>query len=113
MSAFTKQLRYEAFVNNYQDGSSDRAALTANARNSFQMTKRMTTSEWSSLRAFYNAHIGIPFYFYVPRETIPPFTPDPTGAATDGRYTVVFDGAWSETTGIGRSVAQLSLREVV
>jgi hypothetical protein len=49
---------------------------------------------------------------YNPRETVPPFSWDNTGNDPVGRYTVVFDGGWSETTSIGRAQIGFSLREV-
>jgi len=52
---------------------------------------------WQALRNFYTTHIGVPFYFYYLRETSPPYSYDATGAAPAGRYTVVFDGGYSET----------------
>jgi hypothetical protein len=111
-SAFSFDLRFESIDNRYPDGQSDRAALAANPRRFFRLTHKLTGPQWQTLRDFYRAHVGIPFYFYVLRETIPPWTADPTGQAPDGRYAVVFDGGWTETIGIGRAEASLGLRQV-
>jgi hypothetical protein len=119
-SQFTFDVRLDAFDNKYPDGSSDRAALAQIPRRYFTLTRPLSTvppkggglSQWQALRNFYFAHIGRSFYFYVARETVPPWTADPTGQAPDGRYTVVFDSAWSETLGLGRSSADFQLREV-
>jgi hypothetical protein len=111
-SAFGEDLRLESLINDYQDGNSQRYALAINARTFFRLTRALTASQWLTLRDFYFAHVGTPFYFYAPRETVPPWTGDPTGADPTGRYTVVFDGAWSEEVRLGRSQAGFGLRVV-
>jgi len=51
----------------------------------------------------------VPFLFYNPAEG----AYDPTGNSTQGRYTVVFRGNWSQTTGLLRTdVPQVELIEV-
>ena len=126
MQALNEMVRIEALVNqDYVDGSSDRNPLvTDNGRAFFRITARVSSVHWNALRNFYIAHIGQAFYFYFPRETQPPFTVDATGAQTTGRYTVVFDGAWSETytnpgrekadaaSDLGMAQIQFQLREV-
>jgi hypothetical protein len=120
-SAFTEELRIEANVNNnYPDGSSDRAPLVQNPRRFFKITAPVITTgnppkfppQWDTLRKFYFAHIGVPFYFYFGRETVPPYSQDPTGQNTVGRYTVVFDGGYSDGIAMGRSTVSFGLREV-
>jgi hypothetical protein len=112
MTAFSIEERLEVFDNKYPDGSSDRLNLANVPRRFFKLSQRLTASQAAALRTFYSAHIGAPFYFYVLRETIPPWTADPTGQAPDGRYTVVFDGGWTEDLDLGRMAAQFGLREV-
>jgi hypothetical protein len=119
--AFHEELHLEADLNLYPDGSSDRNALAQNNRRYFTMQRLLTSDDWSTLRAFYYAHQGVSFYFYNPRETVPPFTSDPTGQNTVGRYTVVFDGSWTETYGNERmqkdgshsATVSLGLREIL
>ena len=111
-SAFSFDERLDALDNKYPDGSSDRLNLAQVPRRYFRQTRALSGPQWRALRTFYFAHIGKPFYFYVGRETIPPWTVDPTGQSPDGRYAVVFDNSWSETIGLGRSSADFSLREV-
>jgi len=111
-SAFTEEMRLEALVNSYPDGSSDRAALAQNPRHFFKCTRPVTVAQYTALFNFFNAHRGDPFYFYNLRETVPPFTWDSSGAQTIGRYVVVFDGPWSEEIMLGRSSVSLALREV-
>lgn len=95
--AFHEEMHIEADLNLYPDGSSDRNPLALNNRRYFTMQQTLVPTDWQQLRTFYFAHQGKPFYFYNPRETVPPFTIDPTGQNTVGRYTVAFDGQWSET----------------
>jgi hypothetical protein len=111
-SAFGEDLRLEALVNDYQDGNSQRAALALNARSYFRLARPLTQAQWQTLRDFYFAHVGQKFYFYAPRETVPPWGGDPTGDDPVGRYTVVFDGPWSEELRLGRSQAGFGLRVV-
>jgi hypothetical protein len=111
-SALVEELRIESFVNRYPDGSSDRAKLADNPRRFWRLTRKVTPAQYSTLYTFFKNHLLQPFYFYVPRETQPPFTPDPTGASTFGRYVVVWDGNWSDQFQLGRSEVSLGLREV-
>ena len=119
-AAFTEELRHEAFVNaTYPDGSSDRAVLGKNTdgtgptpRHWFRFTRKVKAADYDTLWNFYKAHLHKPFWFYNLRETSPPFTWDATGAATQGRYTVVFDGNWTDQLGLPRSTVTLGLREV-
>jgi hypothetical protein len=111
-SAFQEELRLETLVNAYPDGSSDRAALAINVRHFFRMTRKLTPAQFTELWGFYSAHPTDAFYFYNLRETVPPWTWDPSGNQPLGRYVVVFDGSWSDTTMMGRSEASLGLREV-
>jgi hypothetical protein len=111
-SAFQEELRLETLVNAYPDGSSDRFALAINVRHFFRMTRQVTAAQYTALWNFYLAHPTDAFWFYNLRETVPPWTWDASGNQTSGRYLVVFDGSWSDTTMMGRSQASLGLREV-
>lgn len=111
-SAFSEELRLENLVNTYQDGSSSRAALAVNVRRFFRMTRTVTGAQYNALWNWYHAHPCDAFYFYNLRETVPPWTWDASGNQPVGRYLVVFDGSWSDTTKIGRCDASLGLREV-
>ena len=109
---FAEELRQEALVNAYPDGQSERKALAVNARRYFRLQVPLRGTLWTTMYDFFNAHRGVPFYFYNLRETSPAWTYDATGTSTFGRYVVVFDGGWSETTGLPRSSAGFALREV-
>ena len=101
--AFHEELHLEADLNLYPDGSSDRNALALNDRHYFTMQQTLLPDDWKALRGFFYTHQGRSFYFYNLRETVPPWTWDPTGQDPIGRYTVVFDGPWSETYGYERA----------
>ena len=111
-AAYQEELRLETLVNAYPDGSSDRNALAINVRHFFKLTRKVTSAQYTALWNWYHAHPCDAFYFYNLRETVPPWTWDPSGNQPVGRYIVVFDGSWSETTIMGRSQASLGLREV-
>jgi hypothetical protein len=83
-----------------------------NTRHYFQMTSALKAADFAALLAFFMAHLGVPFWFYNLRETVPPYTWDGTGSSSSGRYAVVFDGTWSDQVGPARGTTQLSLREV-
>jgi hypothetical protein len=122
--AFNEQVRFEALVNQgYADASSDRAPLVQNPRSFFRITTKLSPAQWKALRDFFSLHYGEAFYFYFGRETTPPYSVDTSGAATDGRYTVVFDGlyaenytgpglTWADSFGSGQSQSTFQLREV-
>lgn len=112
-AALHEEHRLECFVNAYQDGRSDRAALALNSRRFFRMTRVLTSAQYSALYIFYSNHLVAPFYFYNPFETVPKFTWDASGAAPDGRYICTFDGSWSEEVRLGRSHVSFGLREVL
>lgn len=110
--AFNEELRVEADLNQLQDGWAIRRPLVIFERHFFKLTRPLTAEQWTELRDFYMGHIAEPFWFYNLRETVPPWTWDPTGVSPDGRYTVVFDGAWSEDIRLPRSTCSFGLREV-
>jgi len=101
--AFHEETHLEADLNLYVDGSSDRQPLASRSRHYFTLSQTLSPADWQSLRAFYYAHQGRAFYFYNLRETVPPFSWDPTGGNTVGRYTVAFDGSWMELYGHERA----------
>jgi hypothetical protein len=95
--AFREELRLEADLNMYPDGRSDRNPLALNVRHYFTLQQTLLPDDWQAMRSFFYTHQGQPFYFYNLRETVPPWSWDPTGQDPIGRYTVAFDGQWSET----------------
>jgi len=110
--AFTEEVRFENFLNSYVDGSSDRMTLVINPRRFFKLTRKLTAAQYTALFNFYKAHLIAAFFFYNGVETVPPFTSDPTGANPVGRYTVVFDGSWSDAVTLARSQGSFGMREV-
>jgi uncharacterized protein with von Willebrand factor type A (vWA) domain len=75
------------------------------------MVKRLSAASLAALRAFWQEQGIRSFYFYSPMETDPPFSHDPTGAATAGRYRVRFASQWNETYGIGRPEVRVDILE--
>ena len=110
--AFAMDERMEILMDVYPDGTSNRNALALNMRHYFRLSMGLMATDWTALRAFFNAHQGKSFYFYNLRETVPPFSFDPSGQDTVGRYTVVFDGQWSDQYGVARTAVSLQMREV-
>jgi len=111
LKAFTHEYRWEILKNDLPDGSAVRAPQVLVPRSFFQITRAMTAIQWATLRVFYQDHkYGAPFWFYDLKESNGAF--DPTGSASAGRYTVVFDSSWSENLAIGRSQSSFALREV-
>ena len=112
--AFAHAREYPVIENEYRNGESQRAAQAGNSRKRWRLAKRLTPAQLQALRDFYDARKGPtePFYFYDPYETNPKFSHDPTGVATAGRYTVRFEGEWSQSVGPGRSDVQIELVEV-
>src|SRR6266404_8558509 len=96
-TALVEVATYAAIANDYRQGENQRDVRVSADRRAWRFSKRLTYAQWNTLRTFYLARKGNTeaFYFYNPHETSPRFTPDPTGVATTGRYTVRFDGALS------------------
>jgi len=110
--AFSETLVWAAAASDYHDGSVQRAALVDVPRRSWVLGIRLTPAQLVTLRNWWETHTADAFYFYNPKETVPPNTPDPTGVATDGRYLVRFDSPWSESMGIALGDVAVHLIEV-
>jgi phage-related protein len=111
---FAHTREYPVVDNEYRNGESQRSVQASTSRKKWKLTKRLTPSQLAALRNFYDARGGSlePFYFYDPYETNPKFSYDPTGMAVTGRYTVRFNGDWSQLVGPGRSNVQIELIEI-
>lgn len=112
--AFLRSQQYPVIENEYRNGESQRSVLASNSRKRWRLAKRLAPAELQTLRDFYEARKGPtePFYFYDPYESSPKFSYDPTGQAVPGRYTVRFEGAWEQSTELGRGVVQIELVEI-
>lgn len=112
--AFVHSREYLVQVNEYQNGESQRGRLADTSRKRWRLGKQLPPAQLAVLRDFYDARSGPqePFYFYDPYETSPPFSHDPAGVATQGRYPVRFEGAWSQSSGPARSECEIELVEV-
>jgi hypothetical protein len=112
--AFTHEREYPVLDNEYRNGESQRSVQAANSRKRWRLAKRLTPLQLAALRGFYDARKGPaePFYFYDPWETVPKFSYDPTGQATQGRYTVRFNGPWEQATSLAHTELSFELIEL-
>lgn len=113
-SAFEHSREWAVIDNEYQNGESQRSYLSTTSRKKWSLSKWLTPTQLDTLRDFYEARDGTkePFYFYDPYETSPKFTYDATGATTTGRYTVRFNGEWSQSSNLARAEVQIELIEL-
>lgn len=111
--AFAASRSYPALVNEYRDGGRQVALRGATSRKSWSVAKRLSMAETAALRLFYLARgAGTePFYFYDLLDD-KQAVHDPTGANPVGRYTVRFDGGWSQVAEMGRVNVGVTLVEV-
>lgn len=114
MRAFRRSNEWYGQQNEYRNGERQRATPVTNSRKSWRLAKRLTSSQLATLRTFFFARRGgtEPFYFYDGTETSPMWTQDDTGVATTGRYTVRFEGEWSEQISLPRHDVELELIEL-
>jgi hypothetical protein len=93
------------------------AKLSASRRR-WRQGRRLSPSAMDTLRAFYEARKGPkePFYVYDPYEPAPGqaigSNYDWTGASTQGRYAVRFEGEFRQNLVLGRPTADLELFQV-
>jgi hypothetical protein len=112
--AFVRSQDYPVVENEYTGGESQRSVLASTSRKRWRLSKRLPPAELAALRDFYEARKGPtePFYYYDPWDANPKFSYDPTGQQTQGRYTVRFEGEWSQSAGIGLIEVTLELVEL-
>jgi hypothetical protein len=110
-AAFSEAREYAQLQAQYHDGTTERSQLAASSRRTFKLSQRLNATSAAALKTFWDSHQGgvVPFLFYNLAEG----AYDPTGNSTQGRYTVVFRGNWSQITGMLRTdVPQIELIEV-
>ena len=112
--AFVHSREYPVQVNEYRNGETQRGRLADTSRKRWRLGKRLAPADLQALRDFYDARKGSqePFYFYDPWETVPKFSYDPTGTATQGRYAVRFEGVWQQSAGLARIDVEIELVEL-
>jgi hypothetical protein len=115
-SLFEHSRAYTVVGNEYQNGEQQvrlHAGASPQSAKRWQLRKRLTAAQITTLRTFFLAHKVEAFYFYDPLDTAPKFHPDPTGVSAIGRYKVVFASQrWSESMGPVRGDVDLELVEV-
>jgi len=110
-TAFTESREYVQLQAQYHDGTTQRSQLAQTSRKTFKLAQRLMAARVAALKTFWDGQQGgvVPFLFYNLAEG----AYDPAGNSTQGRYTVVFRGNWSQTTSILRTdVPQIELIEV-
>src|SRR5579884_3637291 len=110
-TAFSESREYVQLQAQYHDGTMERSQLAQTSRRTFRLAQRLTNVGLALLKAFWDAHQGgvVPFLFYHLAEG----AYDSTGNSTQGRFTVVFRGNWSQSAGLLRTdVSQIELVEV-
>jgi hypothetical protein len=118
---FTEGYIFPMLVQQYKDGSTERSLITdgvnpAQSIQTWKLTARLTNAQVTSLRLFYEAHLGatIPFYFYDPLEGMPigsNWSAD--GSTLDGLYAVRFTTTnWNTVTDVGLTNVGFELQEV-
>ncbi len=110
-TAFSESREYPQLQAQYHDGTIERSQLAQTSRRTFKLAQRLTATRVAALKAFWDGQQGgvVPFLFYNLAEG----AYDPTGNSAQGRYTVVFRGNWTQTTGLLRTdVPQIELIEV-
>ena len=110
-TAFSESCEQLQLQADYHDGTTERSQLAQTSRRTFKLAQRMTAASVAALKAFWDSHQGgvVPFLFYNLAEG----AYDSAGNSTQGRYTVVFRGNWSQSTGLARTdVTQIELIEV-
>jgi len=109
--AFSESRECLQLETQYHDGTTERSQLAQTSRKTFRLAQRLTATLAAALKSFWDSHQGgvVPFLFYNLAEG----AYDSTGNSTQGRYTVVFRGNWSQATGMQRTdVPQIELIEV-
>jgi phage-related protein len=111
--AFSHSREYPVAVNEFTDGGAQRGLLANTSRKRWRLAKRLAPAKMAELGAFCGARKGAhqAFYFCDPYQTNPRFSYDPTGTAVQGRYTVRFEGGWSQAMSLGRGDVEIQLVE--
>ncbi|HSY15296.1 MAG TPA: hypothetical protein VK816_04850 [Jatrophihabitantaceae bacterium] len=120
---FSESRIFPLLSNTYHDGTPELGLITDGVNEpgsirTWKLAQKLSGPVAIQLREFFEGQLGglAPFYWYNPFEAGAgePIGSnyDPTGAATEGRHTVVFLGNWSETIGLPRTDVPLGLAEI-
>lgn len=125
-TAFTETRVYPVLSVAYHDGTIERSMILDRVPNTprplrtWQLSKRLTEAQLSELQTFWEVTTdgGMrSFYFYDPYDTAFGLrfasNYDPTGASTQGRVVVRFQGGWRHVLTVGRrsDIPGISLME--
>lgn len=103
-TSFTETREWPVLINEYKDGSSQRKEQAGSSRKSYQVGKRLTAAQMTTLRSFFLAHIGKAFKVYRKKSDY--------DAMNENYKFMRFEGGWSEEYDMGRSNTSIQLVEV-
>ena len=110
--AFERQHVWPVEENEYANGERQSRARTTTPAVSWRLTPHVPEAIQTQLWNFLAARKFVePFYFYDGTETSPPWTVDPTGSNSVGRYTVVAKGPLNIQRGLARALMNLTLEQ--
>jgi len=112
--SFARAQPWKAKTNIYADGETQISLEVATSRKSWDLGLRLSPASLATLAAFWVTTKGpvLPFWFYDVWESVPKFSYDASGTATDGRYAVRFDGSFSTERGWPRHDVTVRLIEI-
>lgn len=123
-SAFTSVDTYEARINEYPDGTSQRDTETDNFQRRWRLRANLPPAVAAAVRSFLAARWNEAFWFYDAQsyvaeggigelETTDPIGNfDETGEDVVGRWLVRLEGGWSQSKPVGIGEAPIELVEV-
>lgn len=116
-TSFTEDRSYLELQSMYHDGTIQRSQLATTSRRSFRLSKRLSFTEYATLKALWDSNGNtIPMFFYCPFDAVGAIGSnyDATGASVVGRVTVVFRmSVWVGTSALARvEVLDIQLIEV-
>jgi len=111
-AAFRETRAYEAALNEYPEGESQREARVSASRRRWALSRLLAPADLATLRTFFWTARHGPFWFYDGFATTPLFKHDPTGNDPDGRVPARFEGPWEQFVEGRRGSAGLEIVEL-
>lgn len=121
-ASFSESRSLPMLTAEYHDGTIERQLLddTVNptvSLRSWKLSMRLIASLLVTVRAFFESHQGVPFFWYHPLEVAPGqaigSNYDPVGNSIQGRHVCIFRSPqWAESVGLARTDISLEIAEV-